>query len=46
VKLYSAPLLWLIMGVVLLTSQTYSRSSRFRTGVGVQRQVGGGREGK
>lgn len=29
-KLYSAPLLWLIMGVVLLTSQTYSRSSRFR----------------
>jgi len=37
VRLYSAPLLWLIMGVVLLASQTYARSSRFRARVSSDR---------
>ena len=36
-RLYSAPLLWLIMGVVLLASQTYARSSRFRARVSSDR---------
>ena len=36
-RLYSAPLLWLIMGVVVLASQMYTRSNRFRARVSSDR---------
>jgi hypothetical protein len=37
VRLYFAPLLWLIMGVAVLASHTYTRSSRFRARVSSDR---------
>jgi hypothetical protein len=37
VKLYYAPILWLIMGVLVLASQAYTGSSRFRARVSSDR---------
>jgi hypothetical protein len=37
VRLYFAPILWLIMGVLALTSQAYTGSSRFRARVSSER---------
>jgi len=37
VRLYFAPILWLIMGVLVLASQAYTGSSRFRARVSSER---------